>query len=585
MKKQSTKEYYIDTGVTLVGAPSSRLSSFPARRRSTNMVWIPGQASLEENENAYPSCETVETVHCDDLSPAAFREKFMAKNLPVMITGLTENWRACREWVTKDGQPDIAFMSELFGDAKVLVVDCDEKIDTDLKRREMPFREFASWWQKADEKPDETSACVRKKLYVKDWNFVNDFPEYGAYVTPPHLKDDWLNPGDERDETDDEEYAIDPPNAGKITPASGKRLRGASSETDPDLGSESESESETESGSDGNAETVARESTRLLPGSYDFVYCGVKGTWTPMHVDVARSYSWSANVCGRKEWLLVPPRRTQFLRHRDGSGRFIPDAREAMAAPGSSFARDFPNAHLANPVVVEQPPGAVLFVPSCWAHQVHNASDCVSVNRNWFNSFSFHVSASYLRNETRLLREGLPGRDDRADGILCQQLLARRAGIEQVQLAAIGAWALRRMMRRLGEVRQALKEGAEPGSRRDPQKSHRSSVSRLRSRRQTLTAAGRSLWAVLQHVYFETHLLVVPEAFEEAFGEDFEEGDPGDEARRESGTSDDAFVESYEVSPWDEDEDGRARLAAVLRRAAHSCRKTNRKERRFLLPG
>ena len=111
------------------------------------MPWIPGQASLEDRESRFPSCDAVPTVRCEDLSPKAFRAEFMAKNLPVMITGLTDDWRARREWVTKDGQPDVVAMSELFGDAKVLVVDCDEEIDTDLKRREMPFREFARWWR------------------------------------------------------------------------------------------------------------------------------------------------------------------------------------------------------------------------------------------------------------------------------------------------------------------------------------------------------------------------------------------------------------------------------------------------------
>lgn len=30
------------------------------------------------------------------------------------------------------------------------------------------------------------------------------------------------------------------------------------------------------------------------------------GTWTPLHADVLRSYSWSSNVCGRKLWHLLP---------------------------------------------------------------------------------------------------------------------------------------------------------------------------------------------------------------------------------------------------------------------------------------
>ena len=32
---------------------------------------------------------------------------------------------------------------------------------------------------------------------------------------------------------------------------------------------------------------------------------------TPFHADVLRSYSWSANVCGRKKWIIYP-RGTYF---------------------------------------------------------------------------------------------------------------------------------------------------------------------------------------------------------------------------------------------------------------------------------
>lgn len=37
------------------------------------------------------------------------------------------------------------------------------------------------------------------------------------------------------------------------------------------------------------------------------------GTWTPLHADVFRSYSWSANVCGKKRWLFLPPSQSHLL--------------------------------------------------------------------------------------------------------------------------------------------------------------------------------------------------------------------------------------------------------------------------------
>ena len=45
---------------------------------------------------------------------------------------------------------------------------------------------------------------------------------------------------------------------------------------------------------------------------------GVQGTWTALHADVLRSYSWSTNVTGRKRWKLLPPQFTHLLYDRFG---------------------------------------------------------------------------------------------------------------------------------------------------------------------------------------------------------------------------------------------------------------------------
>ena len=152
-------------------------------------AWIPGQASLEDRESRF---HAMPCPRCVAAFPRSLRGRVHGQK-PARRDGLTD-WRERREWVTKDGQPDVVAMSELFWDAKVLVVDCDEEIDTDLKRREMPFREFARWWRSsATGKRASAGADARAKLYVKDWNFVRDFSAYRAYDTPPHVRDDWLN--------------------------------------------------------------------------------------------------------------------------------------------------------------------------------------------------------------------------------------------------------------------------------------------------------------------------------------------------------------------------------------------------------
>ena len=75
-------------------------------------------------------------------------------------------------------------------------------------------------------------------------------------------------------------------------------------------------------------------------------------------VATPRSYSWSANVCGRKEWLLYPPGEEELLRSHLGNLPFDITSQELEDR------RMFPNAGRAcRPIRVIQGPGEVIFVP------------------------------------------------------------------------------------------------------------------------------------------------------------------------------------------------------------------------------
>lgn len=81
---------------------------------------------------------------------------------------------------------------------------------------------------------------------------------------------------------------------------------------------------------------------------FRFVYMGGDGTNTPSHMDVLGTYSWSANICGRKRWRFSKPHVIEFI----------------------------------------QEPGEILFVPSQWYHDVTNIGYTISINHNWFNAFN-----------------------------------------------------------------------------------------------------------------------------------------------------------------------------------------------------
>lgn len=95
-------------------------------------------------------------------------------------------------------------------------------------------------------------------------------------------------------------------------------------------------------------------STAASTADFRFVYAGPAGTFTPLHRDVYGSYSWSANVVGRKVWWLFPPGTETDLMEGDN---LMFDVRGDRGRRG---------------VKILQDEGEVIFVPSGWHHQVVN---------------------------------------------------------------------------------------------------------------------------------------------------------------------------------------------------------------------
>ncbi|WWC93230.1 hypothetical protein V866_000063 [Kwoniella sp. B9012] len=185
---------------------------------------------------------------------------------------------------------------------------------SEFERTERPLGEVLHLWEKGE----------GKGLYVKDWHLMAEIESEGrgvneVYEVPDCLRDDWLNPS--------------------YTPDSRHPTR----------------------------ETVG---TSASTSDFRFTYLGPPLTYTPLHRDVYGSYSWSANVVGRKVWWLFPPDRLDGV--KDQHGELVFDVRD-LEDEGRA-------------IKILQQEGEIIFVPSGWHHQVVNLDFCISINHNFFSS-------------------------------------------------------------------------------------------------------------------------------------------------------------------------------------------------------
>lgn len=100
---------------------------------------------------------------------------------------------------------------------------------------------------------------------------------------------------------------------------------------------------------------------------------------TPFHADVFSSFSWSANICGKKRWRLFPPGEENYLRDRFGNLVYdveSEDLKNDVLYPEYN--------HTVRFCELIQKPGEAIFIPSGWHHQV------------WNLVFTFYLIISYF---------------------------------------------------------------------------------------------------------------------------------------------------------------------------------------------
>ncbi|XP_020584962.1 jmjC domain-containing protein 4 isoform X2 [Phalaenopsis equestris] len=321
----------------------------------------------------------VERVDGRRLSYRDFIDRYLKKNLPVVLTGLMDGWQACTDWVTADGRPNLRFFTDHFGKSIVQVADCRKRDFTDQKRVEMSVSEYVDYWLGISSidhnKIASSNGATESLLYLKDWHFVKEYPNYVAYTTPSLFADDWLN----------------------------LYLDSHCLHRDSD---------------------ITRDKNEINCADYRFVYMGVKGTWTPLHADVFMSYSWSANVCGTKLWLFLPPSQCHLI-----FDRYLKNS--VYDVYGEISEKMFPGFNKAIWWDCTQEQNEIIFVPSGWYHQVHNLEDTISINHNWFNGYNLFWVWNLLVKDYTEAKEYIEDIREICDDFesICQRNLAANTGM------------------------------------------------------------------------------------------------------------------------------------------------------------
>uniref|UniRef100_A0A1B0DNP0 Jumonji domain-containing protein 4 n=1 Tax=Phlebotomus papatasi TaxID=29031 RepID=A0A1B0DNP0_PHLPP len=138
----------------------------------------------------YTKIKSIDRIHCEEISYSEFFSNYMLKNIPVIITSISDHW-PCTKWTRQDEEhsktAEIINFSQILKeipDMKVPVANCSKQYFNSHEKIEMNFHNFLDYWK--TEPKDNL-------LYLKDWHLRKELPQYNFYTVPKFFASDWLN--------------------------------------------------------------------------------------------------------------------------------------------------------------------------------------------------------------------------------------------------------------------------------------------------------------------------------------------------------------------------------------------------------
>ncbi|OTF81288.1 hypothetical protein BLA29_005996 [Euroglyphus maynei] len=310
-----------------------------------------------------------------------FYNNVMKKNIACLFRSqsLTEQWKSRKEWIANNTD-DINF-DHLVNKYGTLTVPVYNCNEKHFNSNTKTEMLFNEYvdYWRNVIKNDEQTLNTSNILYLKDWHLAQDSNCDDFYELPVFFESDYLN-----------EYCQDE----QIT-------------------------------------------------DFKFTYIGPKGSYTPLHIDVFGSFSWSANIIGTKRWLMIPEPYVKTLKQL--IGEILPHNLYTLP----NYKEIIEKVH---GFEIIQKSGEILFVPSGYLHQVENIEHTISVNHNWFNACNLDRIYSNLMNALNDVQNEINDlKDDLMDewNEMCDKILTIHFGMNRAYfLNIIRHIVTKRLLRR-----------------------------------------------------------------------------------------------------------------------------------------
>ncbi|XP_015600506.1 jmjC domain-containing protein 4 [Cephus cinctus] len=267
--------------------------------------------------------------------------KCLRANRPCLFrSGLMENWPSKKRWRMPENAPNFELLRELFGTSSAIVVDCTKTIQL-MDSGKAKTMNINDYLDYWIDYRRSGYSKDMPLLYLKDWHCMIENPNVPVYEIPKYFASDWVN-----------EYYV---------------------------------------------------SSSSTFGDYKFVYMGPKGSGTAFHMDVFGSYSWSANIVGKKLWHIFPPGEETRLPNADGYFLYDSSTDEEDTLSRIPTYQKHDLSSIKRYEIIQEA-GEIVFIPSGWYHQVWNLEDTISLSHNWINSCNIWMVWLGLKKEMAAVR-------------------------------------------------------------------------------------------------------------------------------------------------------------------------------------